>query len=353
MTRRAFTLLETVLAAVIGSLVVLAGYAVLASLTSADRSLSRRADEQAQMAQLQRTMQRAFSSLLLAPIPANAQQPAGGAAAAGGVTAGGASENAEEPTVPPRFILGPETDERISRLTQRAKFAAGGSGGKVATPQRLEITLHKPPIVPPPSQRIPGLTLVEASEAAHKDAAGGVRGAFVLTPDEVSALSRTEDGRTGWTLWWQPMVGGDDTASVPVATGLVYCQWQVFKGREMHAELSAGIPADLPAYVQLEVETLGGLYANYMFELAWTVGEEPGTVIEEPAPTPTLGGAGGQGGILGGPGGPGFTGTQGGPGGPGQRPGRRPDAMPAPGNTNPGQAPPTRPAQPTQPRDLP
>ncbi len=345
MTRTAFTLLETVLAAVIGSLVVLSGYAVFASLNAADRSLSRRADEQVQMAQLQRTMQRAFSSLLLAPTPQNTQQPSGGA---GGVTAGAATESAEEPTIPPRFILGPETDERISRLTQRAKFAAGGGGGKVASPQRLEITLHKPPIVAPPSQRVPGLTLVEASEAAQQDAAGGVRGAFVLTPDEVSELSRSEDGRTGWTLWWQPMVGGDDTAPVPVATGLVYCQWQVFKDREMHAELSAGIPSDLPAYVQLEVETLGGLYANFMFELAWVVGEEPGALIEEPQPTPNLGGAGAP--TLG-PGGPGQPGLQGGPGGPGapggpaQRPGRRPnrDLQPAPGGTTPGQAPPTRP----------
>ncbi len=345
MTRRAFTLLETVLAAVIGSLVVLSGYAVFASLNAADRSLARRADEQVQMAQLQRTMQRAFSSLLLAPTPQTTQQPAANAAGAGGVTAGAASETQEEPAVPPRFILGPETDERISRLTQRAKFAAGGGGGKVAAPQRLEITLHKPPIVAPPSRRVPGLTLVEASEAARQDTAGGVRGAFVLTPDEVSELSRSDDGRTGWTLWWQPMVGGEDTAPVPVATGLVYCQWQVFKDREMHAELTAGIPSDLPAYVQLEVETLAGLYANYMFELAWVVGEEPGALIEEPEPTPNLGGAAGA---AGGPGGPGQPGIQGGPGGPGtpRGPGRRPnrDLQPAPDGVTPRQAPPTRPA---------
>lgn len=343
MTRRAFTLLETVLAAVIGSLVVLSGYAVFASLNAAERSLSRRADEQVQMAQLQRTMQRAFSSLLLAPTPMGTQQPTGGAAGVGGVTAGAASETAEQPTLPPRFILGPETDERISRLTQRAKFAAGGGGGKVASPQRLELTLHRHPIVAPPSQRVPGLTLVEASEAAQQDAAGGVRGAFVLTPDEASERSLAEDGRTGWTLWWQPMVGSDDTAPVPVATGLVYCQWQVFKDRQMHAELTAGVPADLPAYVQLEVETLAGLYANFMFELAWTVGDEPGSLIEEPEPAPSLGGAGSAAAGPGAPRQPGIQGGPGGTGGPGQRPGRRRDLQPTPAGVTPNQASPTRP----------
>ena len=84
----------------------------------------------------------------------------------------------------------------------------------------------------------------------------------------------------GWEMWWVPQAPPDLPDSAPegdpyqVATDLAYVRWRVFQGRAFHEEFVTKILDDLPAYLELEVQTLGGLEASWLFELNWSVGSE-------------------------------------------------------------------------------
>ena len=95
-----------------------------------------------------------------------------------------------------------------------------------------------------------------------------------------------------WQIWWVPLprIGSDGTVEVlpgsdpaqgdPVsrqyliASNLRYVKWTVFQGRQRKDELTSIWSGDLPAYVELEVETAASLRVNWMFEIDWAVGPE-------------------------------------------------------------------------------
>ena len=287
MRRRAFTLIEVVLACSLGAMVVLACVGVYSAMTRADLMLQARFDESAELARLQRTMQNAMGTLVLAPEETNLGAGAQGAGEAGADAADGEIEAASEEEGPrPRIILGPETSEPIASFTRRAAYAAGGGGGLVARPQRLELVLTRAPIRPEADQS-PGWTaalagLVEAEAARQGDeeeteelVEAGVRGAFILMPDDatVTGSRPRADRRAGWTIWWQPM--DELTEPARVASGIAFCHWRAYFGGEMIDEHEAYSTNELPTFMELEVETLGGLYANFLFETVWTVAEDP------------------------------------------------------------------------------
>ena len=68
-TRRGFTLLETMLAAAIGALVVLACLGMMFMMNRTDRALDARATEQAELERLRWVMERTFSRLLMSDEP--------------------------------------------------------------------------------------------------------------------------------------------------------------------------------------------------------------------------------------------------------------------------------------------
>lgn len=367
MTRRCFTLLETVLASVLASVVVLGCMAAFFALNRSDRVLSERFHEANDLARVQFTMQRAFTSLVLAPAgneqdkallqemgiePLTAQDAAdGGQQAAGdgsgdgsgdqGSDASGATEETAETPPRPRILLEPDPDPLLTSMLQRSRFAAGGGGSSVATPQRLELVLSSVPIRPPSVQStawsnalvgVEDLPSKEELEAEGQEVYSGVRGAFVLRPDdpttpEVRRREADGDTRIGWTLWWQPLDGRSEPARV--ASGLSACHYEMFFNREMLASHTAYGPEAMPTYIQLEVETLSGLYADYLFEVSWTVD----TLAEDQAAADAAGQGDGAGGGNGGGGGRNGQGgpAAGGRGGGGQRDGadgRDPRARP-------------------------
>lgn len=302
MTRRCFTILETVMASVLASVVVLGCMAAFFALNRSDRVLNARFHEANDLARVQLTLQRAFTSLVLSPtgneedeqmledmgiVPINTQEqeeeqqqaeedqaeedPAEG------------EEAAAEVTPRPRILLEPDLDPTLTSMLRQSRFAAGGGGSSVASPQRLEVVLSSVPIRPPAVQStawanalvgVEDLASKEELEAAGAEVYTGVRGAFVLRPDdptmaEVRRRETSGDDRVGWTLWWQPLDGRSEPARI--ASGLAACHYQLFFNRQMMDSHTAYGPEAMPTYIQVEVETLTGLYANYLFEVSWTV----------------------------------------------------------------------------------
>jgi len=315
MPRRAFTLLETVLAASLAGVVAVGCIGAFFALERTDKALSVRFEEANDLARIQRTMQRAFTTFQLSEEPFNETEEEGLEGEEQGTLEGeeGGEEEADEAEAGdeqagaetiklPRLLLEPDTDPTLTSLISSARL--GGGGGPVAVPQRLEVVLSSVPIRPPTVQStvwanalvgVEDLEAEEAAEAAGVEDYDGVRGAFVLRPDDPTlraAAARTArgDDRVGWTLWWQPL--DDRSEPARVASGLAACNFQMFREREMVTELVGANAEELPTYIQLEVETLSGLYANYLFEVVWTVDVED----ESASATSGAGGAGGDGG---------------------------------------------------------
>ena len=100
------------------------------------------------------------------------------------------------------------------------------------------------------------------------------------------------DGRPrSWTLYWQPLTplpsarpesekGLPPPVAVPagpaveIASDLEYVHWQVFRERERRGAHRGLWYTDLPAYIEMEVKTIDGLWANWMFEVDWATGSE-------------------------------------------------------------------------------
>jgi type II secretory pathway pseudopilin PulG len=285
---RAFTLLEVVLAAMVGLLMVLGAFAALSGMEGANRRLGTRAAERAQLDRAQLVLYRALSALAMSDTPAppgrwRDRQPAGAGTpppAASGSEEGssrGAGESAARPEPPPRFVLA--VDESAGRPPPT--WNAG------SPPQHLELTVTHPPILPeeddqeafrPPMTNHQGLALdVQA-----------LRGRFELVPVP------GRDGSTEYELWWRPLpprpVGQDRLVTsnfaerpVLVAEKLRWAWFEVFAARRRHADgFSATWVVDLPAYVRFEAMTASGLYVDWLFEPGWT--SVPEYTLRSPTP---------------------------------------------------------------------
>ncbi len=272
MNRKGFTLLETVLAITLGSLVLAAALSMLVVVQRAQSAVFNRADSNSEIARVHRTMQRTFSSLMVLPTP-----PAG-AAPAGGPTEGDAPQGAgpgqpgdpdspddlEAPPPEPRLVLSPDP-----RFPGRDL-------------QRLEVVLSSPPIPTDPTRAAENAWADEVYELDRPaDDTAGLRGAFVLAEPALdeSVLTRS----SGWTLWWIPREG----ERVQVAKNLRRLNWVVARSEEgiveRLSEYIATYTADLPDFIEVEIETTTGVRSSMMFEIAWSVGEEPELDPQTPA----------------------------------------------------------------------
>jgi len=317
-SRRAFTLIETVLAVVIGGMVLLGCLSVFVASSRAERAYAQRFERTGELWTTQLAVRRTFLSLLM-------DEQTGAAPTGTGVTA-------EEDAVRPRVILEPDPG------------APEGPGG--SRPQRLEVTVARSPVPSIVGSQI-GAWLVEEDRSSSLDFAstnlssGAIRGVYELRPsgtreaimmnlgildEEPKLLRRMQnDPPPGWTLWWRPILstelgeletgvpprgdlsGDIETVrnrlagAIPVLRGVDTLRWTIFKSDERIETYAAGSITDLPAFAELEVLLLSGQYANWMFEIGWETGSDPtggtdGDAADTDTPDDDNGGGGRPGG---------------------------------------------------------
>lgn len=326
------------MAAVIGGLLVLAAFGVFNALDRADRTLRVRFEQTSELARLHTIMRRTFVNLAMSVKSPPPSRPGGTSNATSsselastpgsgrtnptrtgdtsGRNAGGSGPGAEEgstpnssessgsppapmtPPEPPRVILA--EDRRVSQspmmlLTTGAAAPAGASTPSSWKPQRLEVVLSRPP-VPLPRGGDSGAFPESASgrdDLTEEEVSGSklFRGIYELKP--VSPGSRGPSGEPPrgfltWSLWWRPMPPGatfsDDPAGavreydlsqpVLIASDLTYLRWQFYDDRVRKTEFATAYVKGLPAYVEMEVQTASGLWANWLFEVDFLMSNE-------------------------------------------------------------------------------
>lgn len=335
---RSFTLLEVVLASLVGLLMILAAVQMVGGLESINQRLSVRARDQEQLDRMHLVLQRSLSTLVMsdaamppgrwrdrrpgsaapgrsrpaepapAPTPTPTPTPTPGSnpdAGDPGATAAPGTETRPDP--PPRLSL---TLDQASAPSARSRSGAlGWDAG--SPPQALELVLIKPPIEPDTPE--PLLRPSESSKEAGVPRLGPAGGRGLINADglaidiaahrgvfELRPAPPTEgadrDAPPEWELWWRPIpprltdprqapiVPESFTAQpVRVAQHIRWAWFELFAARQkVKSDFSSTWVVDLPAYARFEVMTTSGLYADWLFELGWTVGPEYN--LRTPAP---------------------------------------------------------------------
>ncbi|MDP1661831.1 MAG: prepilin-type N-terminal cleavage/methylation domain-containing protein [Phycisphaerales bacterium] len=232
---RGFTLIEVLMAAALGVIVAGACIGLFAAIQRADKRSNQRTASIESMSRLHRTLQRTMRTVLL-DLPK--RRPAG----------------TPDPLEPPRT--------RVA-LTE-------SSDGL----QRLEVTLSQPPI----------MGLVAGRPADPISRYQPVRGLFEMRrPVTVSTLRSGEAAPI--ELWWVPyQVGLDEPntdAQVKVADSINELAFRFAKTNEqkqLEKMRTASFTdwSQIPAYVEVQVTTIDGTKAQWMFEVSGSTGMEPG-----------------------------------------------------------------------------
>ncbi len=437
--RRAFTLLEVVLATVISTSIAGVCLGLFVFFDRTDARLQERFLQNSELSNLYLVQQRAFGKLLLSDKPKSLKDaelklrnPGEGMEddlqdpdkdplpSPGQIRSRGKRVDlrnhpeivAIREQIPPRLELGFREDAAIKAPEYRDAipgYSAIRAQRFTTMPQRLELVLTESPVPSKGALDDPEALMervakqrarerqqlrrmrAAADSASNTSGATGaasrtdqvegdeaedfdfelpmraVRGAFELRPMVPVGAEMSSQVR-GWEVWWVPLPreagpdeepdDGEQILDDPylVAGGIAFIEWKVFQGRERRTEYVGRLNDDIPAYIEVEVETIGGLKANWLFEVDWSFGNESRPVTP---PTPT----GGSPTAPGTPGSPGTPGqpetpqpTQPSPNQPSltpvQKPGQQPSpnapSVPKPGqNIGPGDsiAPSTKPAR--------
>jgi len=334
-SRRGFTLLETVLALALGSLVLLGAIAVFGVMARTEAGMGRRYERVGEMAAAQFTLRRAMLTFVMAPNDSVERDEDGNRVretqpARSQSIAGPGEEPTEEDVealeqddgedLPPRDRIILEADP-VARAQAQAWGLLRGADAN-ASPQRFEVVLMSAPLpdvlLGPASgwattSEQMGLTFVSAEQ--QESDAGGVRGVFELRIDGTREALMDSVGMAGqgwsiesptpgsgepvgWTLWWREMTDleilrlrhgfpleQDEVRTeegrarlaraAPLVRGLSVCSWMIFVDRVRTGTYSGIEQRDLPAYLEFEMKTLAGNSSNWMFEVGWIVGEDP------------------------------------------------------------------------------
>ncbi len=237
-------MLEIMLAVSLTGLVSIMALGILGMIDRADRTLDTRSVRVRELATLHGLLQEAFDSLVMS----NAQRPRKDNETAGEQP----GEEIDDPQIRPRIILSYDA-------SPTAQLSAAPH-----TPQRLELTMRR---------GIAGLAAPEDGRVYPRRKA--VRGVLELRRDTPES----------WALWWRPVAPDgspfrDDyetnreTSALHLAGGLTACRWLVFHRNRRLPEFAATWSGDLPAYIELEITTDAGQYANWIFELGWSSDDE-------------------------------------------------------------------------------
>ncbi len=328
-SRRGFTLLETVLATVVGAMVLAAAMSLFIAMSRAERAMNRASRQMEEMAITQQVLRKSFMTMVLAAQASVDRQLSL-------VQQDNEITDEERASLPrPRLLL--EFDDADAIALMRSNAAIDGvrlldPAGFGRGPQRLEITLPDKP-VPESMRLIPRAWTTEPSDdlLGAFDPTGverpasetGLRGCFELRPD--GARERVMEGLgivpantpgirprlpasrrppEGWTLWWRPIYGVEYQArqrgvpydidrhpellaeAVPLIRGIRMMRWYAFAAEENPDDPNAPVIADrwpeyagltaddIPGYMEAEIETTSGSYASWMFELGWSLADE-------------------------------------------------------------------------------
>ena len=211
--RRGFTLIETMMAASLGALLVLACLAMFGAMDRTEAATARRYDEATSMARMHLVMDRVFGDMLIqgadmTPAASNSRGSRNSsltvrAVATSSFQAAESKRNEQVQAQPrPRVSLDTDLGSQVKGAMQRAGMRADGSA-----PQRLEVVTTKSPI----PAGYGGISTAEMQ--ASLDALGTMasRSAFELRPDAATPPDRLNPGEKlpgdgkGWTLWWRPL----------------------------------------------------------------------------------------------------------------------------------------------------
>ena len=300
LARGGFTLVELTLTMVVGSLVLVGVLGIFSATRSMERVFSARFEHSTDLAITQGTIRRAMLSL---HVQSDAEAPSEDTNNEG-VEAVGAPER-------PRMILGD------SPLVSGADW----------TPQRFELVVSAPPIALDTMSSAgmwaraedqedtldfsgPGGSTMRSAFELRRD---GTREALMrragILPDDGPLSEGTDPERDdrGWTLWWRPIpesesrwlrdgnaprpddAGGVETirerfsGAVRLAEGIEACRWQVFFGDEKITQYTGTYQRDIPAYMEFEILLTNGQFATWMFEVDWTIGDDPLVAQDEAA----------------------------------------------------------------------
>ena len=333
--QRGFTILELTLALVIGSTVVVTCFGLMAMIDRAGRTQGARMERRAQLYATQLVVERAMQRLVMNWDDRPDEFDYGNEEtfnpellADGGVSFTGKAA---------RFVL--ERDEQhMGQMMSLPARGAMAMAGDIETfePQRLEVALREAPVAvldggwlvenglvelrsgeeASQGQRMIGVEGMEeegetedadvgasrlvsaeavfngliGGDAAEQEGEGGAR--FEVEPGVRGVFELTYEGpEDGWTLWWRVLepllpIGraengeliwpGDRVALLERLRG---ARWEVYRDRVSGIEEMAAVwKEELPAYVELEVQTLEGMEQKWMFEIGWLDGQMPGRV---------------------------------------------------------------------------
>ncbi|MCC6951100.1 MAG: hypothetical protein IT433_06595 [Phycisphaerales bacterium] len=341
--RRAFTLLETAFAAVIGAIIVLVVIGMMASMERTDRLLAARAEQSGDLQRARIVMQRVCGNFLMSnKLPPRAADPATDPKQPAARASRREADRAQSP-ITPRIILDADPAYPGALMSR-----SDGTGDRFVV-QRFEVVVSDPPV---PSTERDAWSMIRAGvpmrrtdrearareRAAEKpadrdDQAGGgaalraalfeeeaqgmvraVRGAIEFHPQERrAAQGRLEDLKrasgetfetpTLWAMWWVPLPPrGDTIEDEPpptaiagldepflIASNIRFARFTAFDDREKKLRFAAARRQELPAYIELELETGAGLSVHWMFETSGASGPE---VPPRPTPADATGKAG-------------------------------------------------------------
>ncbi|MFA6045250.1 MAG: hypothetical protein WC718_09710 [Phycisphaerales bacterium] len=334
MKRRAFTLLEVMLAGLIGAMVLIVCSLLLYSGNRTELTLAARSEQTSDLGRMRVVLQRAFSSMLMTRQRVESRPPRPTTPSA---AAPQPEPAPEDHPLTPRLIL--QGDAQLNGLVMTPRTLKTESPS--SRPQRLEVVLTDSPVPQSVSgeqvlrslgvrsryglktkkgakkaadANAPNAATDASSAATTTDGAGAdsqpsqleeeaqgtvraVRGAFEFWPQALEgergvreALgSFNPDSETPilWELWWVPLQPKADHLDDPqpattdllgepylIAKNIRYARWLAFQGRQ-HVDVMVGsLPKDLPAYIEFQVETAAGLKSEWMFEIGWAMGPE-------------------------------------------------------------------------------
>lgn len=356
--RRAFTLLEVMLAAVLGTLVVLSALGLFDIMRRADIRQAERAALLEEVELTHRAIGNALTSLVMTDLamPGNEKDMDDRLRRFERAVDNNEPDPLDDNEPAPRLVL--RTDPEGVWM----EYEVDGRAGRMRA-QTLELTARRPPVLGGRPQdalfdaaaearwramtpedrrrateradRPASRSTRDRDRAAERDRsrrdsersdaradrrededeedeetpplAPGVRGVFELLPDALqpeggATFERTRKPRAdvggGLTLWWRelpPVLDPEATEEeirrhqrrlldfngrrIPLISGLSWLRWEVYRGDRFDTRTRATWQRELPAYVKVSFETVGGRRENWMFEVAWMNGPEPGTEV--------------------------------------------------------------------------
>ncbi len=235
--RRAFTLLEVMLAMSIASVIMLSSLGLMEYVSRMDDKLANRFDDISELGRARETMRTAMNSLVGVVDPP--EEP--------GARTGLARERFGEDSLAERMFEDDDENPPVFELGYTIPNRRGESD-----PRKIVMRLKRSPIPGAPAQR------------------DVVVGAFELVTYPLDPYF-TETGQESWALLWTPLSPRGEP--VILADAIKFAAWQALRDpqppsndMEWVDEHDARFVDDFPRAVRIELETWSGAVGDWIFE---------------------------------------------------------------------------------------